>query len=391
MLELQGLKKSYRGARALRGLDLTVNDNEIFALLGPTGAGKSSTLLASAGLIELDAGKVRLAGREVTDADPASRDVAIVFEGFNLLPVLNVRDNIAFALRSPAYREAEDEIARRVGHTAKLLRIAHLLDRDVGTLSGGERQRVAIARALVRRPQIFLLDEPLSALDLKLREGLRAELRQIHRQHRSTMLYATHDYHGAIAIADRIGIIDGGQIQQSGTIDQIYDLPANVTVGKLVGSPAMAFLEATIEDGHVVIKGAAQRLPASALLRAPTARSCSASGRRISRWRRPTPWAAAGAASMRSTIAVSSARCRSRPRPASSARWFPFPCRSNRATPAPSVFLPEPASFSTPEAGDASPIRTGGLHEREHQELGLSHRERADPDRLRDALPALHP
>ena len=261
MLELQGLKKSYRGARALRGLDLTVNDNEIFALLGPTGAGKSSTLLASAGLIELDAGKVRLAGREVTDADPASRDVAIVFEGFNLLPVLNVRDNIAFALRSPAYRETEDEIARRVGHTAELLRIAHLLDRDVGTLSGGERQRVAIARALVRRPQIFLLDEPLSALDLKLREGLRAELRQIHRQHRSTMLYATHDYHGAIAIADRIGIIDGGQIQQSGTIDQIYDLPANVTVGKLVGSPAMAFLEATIEDGHVVIKGAAQRLP----------------------------------------------------------------------------------------------------------------------------------
>jgi ABC-type sugar transport system ATPase subunit len=261
MLQLQGLRKAYRGKAALRGLDLTVNDNEIFALLGPTGAGKSSTLLASAGLIDLDAGRVSLAGRDVTEADPASRDIAIVFEGFNLLPVLDVKDNIAFSLRSPAFREAEDEIGRRVGRTAELLRISHLLDRDVGTLSGGERQRVAIARALVRRPVMFLLDEPLSALDLKLREGLRAELRQIHRQHRSTMLYATHDYHGAIAIADRVGIIDGGVIQQAGTIEDIYRLPTNVLVGRLVGSPSMAFFEARIDDGHVVVKGAEQRLP----------------------------------------------------------------------------------------------------------------------------------
>ena len=261
MLQLQGLKKAYRGKPALRGLDLIVNDNEIFALLGPTGAGKSSTLLASAGLIDLDAGSISLAGRDVTDADPASRDVAVVFEGFNLLPVLDVKDNIAFALRSPAFREAEDEIGRRVGRTAELLRISHLLDRDVDTLSGGERQRVAIARALVRRPIMFLLDEPLSALDLKLREGLRAELRQIHRQHLTTMLYATHDYHGAIAIADRIGIIDAGVIQQSGTIEEIFALPANIIVGKLVGSPSMAFFEASIEDGHVVVKGAEQPLP----------------------------------------------------------------------------------------------------------------------------------
>ncbi|MBX3582301.1 MAG: ABC transporter ATP-binding protein [Rhizobiaceae bacterium] len=261
MLQLDGLKKSYHGKTALRGLDLTVNDNEIFALLGPTGAGKSSTLLASAGLIDLDAGRVNLAGRDVTEADPATRDVAIVFEGFNLLPVLDVKDNIAFALRSPEFREAEDEISRRVGRTAELLRISHLLDRDVGTLSGGERQRVAIARALVRRPVMFLLDEPLSALDLKLREGLRAELRQIHKHYQSTMLYATHDYHGAIAIADRIGIIDGGSIQQAGTIEDIYRFPANILVGKLIGSPSMAFLEARIEGGKVVVKGAAQSLP----------------------------------------------------------------------------------------------------------------------------------
>jgi len=264
MLRLKGLKKSYGTKRALRGLDLEVRDNEILALLGPTGAGKSSTLLSAAGLISLDAGKVALAGRDVTDIDPSGRDVSIVFEGFNLLPVLDVKDNIAFALRSPTYREPEAEIKVRVGRTAELLRIAHLLDRDVGTLSGGERQRVAIARALVRRPKMFLLDEPLSALDLKLREGLRAELRQIHRQHRSTMLYATHDYHGAIAIADRLAIIDGGVIQQTGTIDEIIALPGNALVGRLIGSPSMAFFTAEIIDGAVVVSGGGQRLPVAA-------------------------------------------------------------------------------------------------------------------------------
>lgn len=262
MLRLDGLKKSYSGKPALRGLDLEVRENEIFSLLGPTGAGKSSTLLASAGLIGLDAGKVHLAGSDVTRVEPASRDLSIVFEGFNLLPVLNVRDNIAFALRSPAFRENESEIAARVGRTAELLRISHLLDRNVDTLSGGERQRVAIARALVRRPRMFLLDEPLSALDLKLREGLRAELRQIYRQQHSTMLYATHDYHGAIAIADRIGIIDGGVLQQAGSIEEIYERPANMIVGRLIGSPAMAFFEAMREDAALSLKGCGQRLPA---------------------------------------------------------------------------------------------------------------------------------
>jgi len=261
LLSLRGLRKAYGAKPALRGLDLDVAESEIFALLGPTGAGKSSTLLASAGLVELDAGTVSLGGRDVTHADPASRDLSIVFEGFNLLPVLDVKDNIAFALRSPAFREKETEIAARVGRTAELLRISHLLDRSVETLSGGEKQRVAIARALVRRPRMFLLDEPLSALDLKLREGLRAELRNIHRQYRSTMLYATHDYHGAIAIADRIGIIDGGVLQQAGTIEDIYARPANMLVGRLVGSPSMAFFEASVADGAVSFTGGRQKLP----------------------------------------------------------------------------------------------------------------------------------
>jgi multiple sugar transport system ATP-binding protein len=263
MLEIRGLRKAYRGRTALRGIDLAVEEHEILALLGPTGAGKSSTLLATAGLIVPDAGAIQLGGRDVTGAEASSRDVSIVFEGFNLLPVLNVRDNIAFALRSPKYREAEAEIARRVGRTAELLRISHLLDRDTGTLSGGERQRVSIARALVRRPMLYLLDEPLSALDLKLREGLRAELRQIHREHGTTMLYATHDYHGAIAIADRIAVINDGRILQTGHIEAFYARPANAFVGRLIGSPSMAFFEAELRDGAVRVKGWDNALPLS--------------------------------------------------------------------------------------------------------------------------------
>jgi multiple sugar transport system ATP-binding protein len=261
MLEIRGLRKAYRGRTALRGIDLAVEEHEILALLGPTGAGKSSTLLATAGLIVPDAGAIHLGGRDVTGAEASSRDVSIVFEGFNLLPVLNVRDNIAFALRSPKYREAEAEIARRVGRTAELLRISHLLDRDTGTLSGGERQRVSIARALVRRPMLYLLDEPLSALDLKLREGLRAELRQIHREHGTTMLYATHDYHGAIAIADRIAVINDGRILQTGHIEAFYARPANAFVGRLIGSPSMAFFEAELRDGAVRVNGWDNALP----------------------------------------------------------------------------------------------------------------------------------
>lgn len=255
MLDIRGLRKAYRGKAALRGIDLTVQSHEILALLGPTGAGKTSTLLASAGLVVPDMGQIFLSGRDVTGVEPSSRDVSLVFEGFNLLPVLNVRDNIAFALRSPTYREPEDEIARRVSRTAELLRIGHLMDRYTDALSGGEKQRVSIARALVRRPMLYLLDEPLSALDLKLREELRAELRLIHREHGTTMLYATHDYHGAIAIADRIAIINDGRILQTGRIEHIYARPADAFVGRLIGSPSMAFFRAEIADDAVRVPG----------------------------------------------------------------------------------------------------------------------------------------
>ena len=262
---MQGLAKAYRGQPALRGMDFAVSQGEIFVLLGPTGAGKSTTLLAIAGLVEPDSGHIRLDGRDLTGVDPGARDIAMVFEGVNLLPTLSTRDNIAFSLRSPRYRRPEDEIARRVERVARDLRIDHLLDRPVETLSGGERQRVAIGRAMVREPGLLLLDEPLSALDLKLREGLQAELRALHGSGSSTVVYATHDYHGAVAVGDRIAIVEDGRVQQCGPIAELLDRPANIAVGRRVGSPGMAFFDAHLEDGHVRLAECELALPLDGL------------------------------------------------------------------------------------------------------------------------------
>jgi multiple sugar transport system ATP-binding protein len=255
MLAIGGLVKRYRAKAALLGIDLHVAGDEIVALLGPTGAGKTSTLLCASGLEQIDAGRIEIDGEDVTGLPPSHRDVAMVFEGFNLLPTLSAYDNIAFGLRSPAYREDEREIDRRVRAVAETLQIGHLLQRDIEALSGGERQRVAIARALVRRPRVYLLDEPLSALDLKLREGLRLELRALHRSHPSTILYATHDYHGAAAIADRIAIIEGGRIHQVGRLDELFADPGDVIVGTLLGSPSMVRFEAIVQDGVLAAEG----------------------------------------------------------------------------------------------------------------------------------------
>ena len=255
MLQLQGIEKRFRTKQALRGINLDVKEGEVFVLLGPTGAGKTTTLRSIAGLEKINAGRIILAGRDVTDLHPMGRDIAMVFEGLNLIPVLSVRDNIAFALRSDYYRESESEITSRLKKITADLHIDHLLDRDVETLSGGEKQRVALARAMVRYPKLYLLDEPLSALDLKLREELRVELRQIHQAHGSTVLYATHDYHGAAAIADRVGIINEGKIYQSGPLTELFADPQHLVVGKLLGSPSMALFPARINDNRIELSG----------------------------------------------------------------------------------------------------------------------------------------
>jgi multiple sugar transport system ATP-binding protein len=271
VLAIDALQKSYGRRAALKGLSLTLESGEIVALLGPTGAGKTTTLMCIAGLTLPDRGSIRLRGIDVTDADPRLRDVAIVFEGFNLLPLLSAFDNIAFPLRSPIFRLPEAEVDRRVQKAAQDLSIAHLLARPVDQLSGGERQRVAVARALVRDPQLYLLDEPLSALDLKLRETLQDELRNLQRERRASILYATHDFHGAAAVADRIALIDAGRILQIDRLDRLIADPAYAGVGRLIGSPAMALFEARAEGGTVALRGGGPRLalPAAAGLTGP--------------------------------------------------------------------------------------------------------------------------
>jgi multiple sugar transport system ATP-binding protein len=264
LLEVRDLQKIFLNRRALRGVTFSMRQGEILALLGPTGAGKTSTLLSIAGLVKPASGTVIINDRDVTAADPRIRDVAVVFEGFNLLPTLSVYDNIAFPLRSPVYRQPEGVVDELVTKAARDLKIAHLLKRDTSQLSGGERQRVAVARALVRKPQIYLLDEPLSALDLKLRESLRAELRALQQRKSATILYATHDYHGAAAIADRIALISEGRILQVDTLDNIIADPADATVGRLIGSPSMAFFKARGDAAGLSIDGYGKGLAAPA-------------------------------------------------------------------------------------------------------------------------------
>jgi ABC-type sugar transport system ATPase subunit len=255
MLAVQGLKKRFGSKLALDGIDVAVMEGEVLGLLGPTGAGKTTTLRCISGLHKPDAGKIWLAGEEVTRDSPMVRDIAVVFEGFNLLPTLSVYDNIAFPLRSPHYREDETEVQLRVMRAAADLRIDHLLNRRTDQISGGEGQRVAVARALVRRPKLFLLDEPLSALDLKLREALQSELRDMHRRRGQTLVYASHDFLSTAAIASRIAVIDMGRLLQIGTLAEIYADPLHRRVGELIGSPSMALLEAKVRDQTVTIDG----------------------------------------------------------------------------------------------------------------------------------------
>jgi multiple sugar transport system ATP-binding protein len=259
MVRLESISKSFKKKRAVRDLNLVVSKGEVFVLLGPTGAGKTTTLRLTAGLERPDVGRIFISDEDVTNKIPWGRDIAFVFEGLNLLPMYTVYDNIAFALRSPIYRESETEIRSRVEKVARDLRIDHLLDRKPATLSGGEIQRVAVARALVRRPRLYLLDEPLSNLDLKLREELRAELKALLHEYESTILYATHDYIGAVSIGDRIGILYEGQLNQVGTQEELHQRPATTVVATLMGNPAMNLISVG-RDGQKLISSQDPRL-----------------------------------------------------------------------------------------------------------------------------------
>lgn len=238
-LVLEGVCKRFGRTPAVCDLSLRVGDGELVVLLGPTGAGKTTTLRLAAGLERPDTGRVRIAGHDVTGAPPAARDVAFVFQQYSLYPHLSVYDNLAFPLRAPARRVPEPEIGKRVREIAELLRIEQKLGHRATQLSGGQMQRVAIGRALVRQPSMYLMDEPLSSLDAKLRADLRIELKRIQRQLGATILYVTHDQTEAMTMATRIGVLEQGRLVQLGTPRQIYEDPNDVNVATRLGSPSV--------------------------------------------------------------------------------------------------------------------------------------------------------
>jgi multiple sugar transport system ATP-binding protein len=251
---LQSITKTFQDDIALDDVSFSVDDGEFFVLLGPTGAGKTTTLRIVAGLERQDAGHVLFNGQPVDNLIPADRDVAFVFQQYSLYPSMTVYDNLAFPLRSPLRKFPKDEMDVRIKDTAEKLRITHLLERKTGKLSGGEMQRVSIGRAIVRRPRVYLMDEPLSNLDAKLREALRVELEHLQKTQNSTTIFVTHDQIEALTMADRIGVLNDGHLEQIGTPHDIYDYPKTTFVARLVGTPRINLVPASREDGTISVQ-----------------------------------------------------------------------------------------------------------------------------------------
>ena len=247
-IDLIDVEKYFGTNYIIRRLNLTIGDGEFVVLLGPSGCGKTTTLRAIAGLEDISAGTIAIDGVPVQHQQASDRDIAFVFQLFALYPHLTVNDNIAFPLR--AMRESRAVIEQRVGDVCRSLRIEHLRDKKPSGLSGGDLQRVAIGRALVRRPKAMLMDEPIGALDAKLREEMRAELKHLHRQNGSTTVYVTHDQIEAMSMADKIAVMNEGVLQQVGTPDEVYHRPANLFVAQFIGSPIMNILSAAVHEGE---------------------------------------------------------------------------------------------------------------------------------------------
>jgi multiple sugar transport system ATP-binding protein len=241
---LRDIEKYFGAVYVIRKLNLTIRHKEFVVLLGPSGCGKTTTLRAIAGLEEIDAGDIFIGGKPVQGLEAGDRDIAFVFQLFALYPHLSAYENIAFPLR--ATRESRDSVEAQVRAVARSLQIEHLLNKWPSSLAGGDMQRVAIGRALVRRPKAMLMDEPMGALDAKLREEMRTELKRLHLENESTTVYVTHDQVEAMSLADRIAIMNEGVLQQVGTPDDVYRHPANLFVAQFVGSPVMNIAKAAI-------------------------------------------------------------------------------------------------------------------------------------------------
>lgn len=240
----QNIKKRYGQVEILHGIDLEIKDKEFVALVGPSGCGKSTLLRIIAGLEELSDGEVEIGGETVTDLTPKDRDIAMVFQSYALYPHKNVYDNLAFTLRMR--NTPKGEIDTKVRAAADALNLTDYLDRSPAQLSGGQRQRVAMGRALVRKPKVFLFDEPLSNLDAKLRVEMRTEIRRLHQDLKATSIYVTHDQVEAMTMADRIVVLHDGQIIQVGKPMELYDKPATTFVASFIGSPQMNLIEGSL-------------------------------------------------------------------------------------------------------------------------------------------------
>ena len=248
-IQLEGVTRRYGQTVALNRLSLDVKDNEFFVLFGPAGAGKTTTLKCIAGVEFPQEGLVRIGGGIVNLVEPIDRNVSMVFENYALYPHFSVYDNIAFPLRSRKYKKSEAEIRQAVDRVAKLMRIDMLYDRKPSQLSNGQRQRVAIGRCLVRTPNVFLMDEPLAHLDAKLKHTMRSELKEMQSAFNTTTIYVTHDYMEAMSLADRIAVLDHGEIRQLGTAREMYYTPGNEFVARLFGEPEINILPAEYRVG----------------------------------------------------------------------------------------------------------------------------------------------
>lgn len=250
-IKLKHIHKMYDNADdySVTDFNLDIEDNEFIVFVGPSGCGKSTTLRMIAGLEEITKGELLIDDQVVNDVAPKDRDIAMVFQNYALYPHMTVFDNMAFGLK--LRKMPKDEIKQRVEEAAELLGLADLLDRKPAALSGGQRQRVALGRAVVRDPKVFLMDEPLSNLDAKLRVHMRTEIAKLHERLETTMIYVTHDQTEAMTLADRIVIMEGGIIQQVGTPFEVYNSPNNAFVASFIGSPAMNLIELRYENGHI--------------------------------------------------------------------------------------------------------------------------------------------
>jgi multiple sugar transport system ATP-binding protein len=249
-ITLRNVDKYFGTLHVIQNLNLTIADQEFVVLLGPSGCGKTTTLRAIAGLESINSGEIRIDGKPVQNLEASNRDIAFVFQLYALYPHLTVQENIAFPLRATGMRRRDVE--RRVREVAAALDIVHLLGKRPSALSGGDMQRVAIGRALVRRPKAILMDEPIGALDAKLREDMRVELKRLHIENKATSIYVTHDQVEAMSLADRIVVMSDGVLQQVGKPMDVYRYPANLFVAQFIGSPVMNVIKArlTVEDGH---------------------------------------------------------------------------------------------------------------------------------------------